>query len=295
MERLFALFLASEGLIAVCAITLALVYFYWDSLFALLLAYSASRGYENPTTKKREHLCCYICHPENLDQISYEQLYSLGKHSMPVPTVTDFVAYAKLYSRAAIFRCRKTGTLQGIILWNLDENATEGDRTYTCIRFGGMIFRHSLQMRWFKLVCFAYVFKVWLFNPFVPLVFTFLCKRSSLYTTLIKMTERMYPRFDADIPSWEKSLIDQCGQMLATTVGSGMYDPETCIASLSRLRPNFTEDWVEPTEKEVESSEDPHLKYYFNLGVRDMAKALICILRIDKRFLLRSFLKVFWK
>ncbi|XP_065826920.1 uncharacterized protein [Oscarella lobularis] len=100
-------------------------------------------------------------------------------------------------------------------------DATEGDRAYTCIRFGGMIFRHSLQMRYFKLVCFAYVFKVWLFNPFVPLVFTFLCRTSSSYTTLIKMTERMYPRFDADIPSWEKaSLINvvKCLQPMSTLV-----------------------------------------------------------------------------
>lgn len=32
---------------------------------------------------------------------------------------------------------------------------------------------------------------------------------------------------------------------------------------------------VEPTEKEVESREDPHLKYYFNLGVRDMVRKFL--------------------
>ena len=32
---------------------------------------------------------------------------------------------------------------------------------------------------------------------------------------------------------------------------------------------------VEPTEKEVKSSKDPHLKYYFNLGGRDMVRKFL--------------------
>ncbi|XP_065826919.1 uncharacterized protein [Oscarella lobularis] len=273
----------TSGSLAVASLTaLMFIYVFWDSFSALLLSWAVSRGYKNPVEKKGVRLYCFFCRPKNLDEISYEQLYVLGKHGIAAPSLSDFVAYAKLYNCAAIFRCCKTGTLHGIVLWDLKKGGK-----CTFVQFGGMVFRNHLNVRCFRMICFAYALKVWLLNPFVSVTFTFPCRKPSVYAAFARMTKKMYPRFDADTPLWEKSIIDKLGQRFATKVSVGRYDPETCIASADKVNPDYREDFDEMTKDEAESSNDPHLKYFYSFKQKRLGSALLCVVHIDKQLLAR--------
>jgi hypothetical protein len=96
---------------------------------------------------------------------------------------------------------------------------------------------------------------VLIFHPFTPLYVLTKCFSYKSYLLNLRLSANVYPKYDSEIPSFEKSIIDEYGMSLSNENES--YDPTTCVLQRETTR---LKTHVAPiSAKELEN---PHVAFF---------------------------------
>eukprot|EP00118_Oscarella_pearsei_P017053 m.167819 g.167819 ORF g.167819 m.167819 type:complete len:246 (+) comp38939_c0_seq8:1053-1790(+) len=238
---------------------------------------------------KAGSLQCFFCNPQDIQRSCYEKMYSLG--GCPEPTLDGFIAFLKRFNKAAIFRSKETGCLRGYLVWSLHENLTHDNRKCTCVKLGKMVVWHGFRRNFLaKFVMYGYLFKLWLSNFSTPVLAIF-GRNPELYARVSSLSKKAFPRYDANTPDWEKTLLAKASKDLCA---DGCYYPESHLLCLKNINPVYHQASEQgfPSEEDIKKSKNPHIHHFFKL--RPLEKkgcAFLSLVHIDFAFILSLLFK----
>ena len=230
-------------------------YFLFREYFVLWnVAVGAREDRRNMSTKVRLH--AYVCKTKLLDEVSVNELYTFLKGMLHTDvTINEFHKVLLDYKMALMCRERTDGSLRGVMLLSVDKKEKDG-KPYTLIRLGLSFFQNYYRGGPLLYYILAYhVLKELFWHPQTPLYLTGKAFSYKSYVAFAHSVEQLYPRYDAETPPFEKSIIDEFAASVKSP--SEVYDEETCVLKRERTAMKET---IAPIVSE--DLTDPHIRFF---------------------------------
>ncbi|XP_062505204.1 uncharacterized protein LOC134181923 isoform X2 [Corticium candelabrum] len=190
-------------------------------------------------------------------QLSVSELFSLSKELVSSDISIDHFHEVLLqYKYACFFRERLDGSLRGMVLIDPQMGLVKEGRRYNCIKMGLALFKMNYRGGpLVYLVAGYHLLKALIFYPHMPLYVLYKCFSYKSYLLSLRTTSNVYPRYDAETPEWEKSIIDEFGYSFNNKVDT--YNPTTCVIHREKSR---LKTHVAPIT--YEELENPNVRYF---------------------------------
>lgn len=243
---------------------LAFIYFFWNTIRDGFVLWTVAFG----GSEKRRLLECrsrmhaYVAQTSFLDEVSIFELYQLCSSMVDAADGVGIEAFQDVvlqYKFVSMYRDRVDGSLRGMLL--LDEKkVVHAGKDIMVFKLGLALFKQRYRGGALPYILFLYrALRCFLRYPKRQVyVLTKLFSYKS-YMIGMNLTQEAYPRYDAETPAFEKSLIDEFGY--AQQGGTATYNPETCVVTRNHVR---LENHAAPVNKEDLSC--PHIQHFVKLN-----------------------------
>ena len=248
----------------VVATIIILLYFFGRPLVSALVLWTVAFGGSDSRRRiaQKSRLHAYVARSDLLDEVSMCELYQLcigmveKDDGVGIEALQDVVLSYKFVS---LYRERVDGSLRGMMLLDEKERMHCGKKIFV-FRMGLALFKQHYRGGALPYIFFLYrALRSFAVNRGMPVYVLVKLFSYKTYMVAMNTVSESYPRYDAETPEFEKSLMDEFGASLQAANCS--YDPETCVVKRRRVR---LERHAAPISDE--DLENSHISHFVKLN-----------------------------